>query len=90
MTAKGPRRKVRTREDVECRVTAGEAIALGTSDGLPSLRAGLAALIDYAVRHSDSAQSAARALGLSGPRQLQGLARRHGVRLPWSSKGGKR
>lgn len=88
MTSRGPRRKVRARGEAECRVIAGETITLGTPDGLPSLKAGLAALIAYAVRHSDSARSAARALGLSGPRQLQCLARRHGVRLPWSSKGG--
>lgn len=88
MTSRAPRRKVRARGEEECRVTAGETITLGTAEGVPSLRAGLAALIVYAVSHSDSATSAARALGLSGPRQLQSLAQRHGVRLPWASKGG--
>lgn len=59
---------------------------------VPTLDAGLAELMRYAIARSDSAATAASILGLRSPVALRELCRRHKVRIPkaWTRRKGGR
>lgn len=57
---------------------------------VPTLEAGLAELMRYAIARSDSAATAASALGLRSPVAFRNLCRRNNVRIPQAwTRGGR-